>query len=91
MIKIIKQSRPIAEIKKGDKIKVDSLVLEADQHYCLIDHGKTREMAIECFDKKTDKDFQIRYFSDQVPDTLEFYELQGGIMFTKKPAEKIEW
>ena len=66
----IKLSKPIAEIKKGDKIKVDSLTLEVDSHYVLIDHGSTKEMTIELFDPKTDKDYQIRYFSDQVENSI---------------------
>jgi hypothetical protein len=87
----LKQSKPASSLKKGDIIKVDGKDLEIDQHYVLMDHGTTKEMAIECFDKKTDKDYQIRYFSDQVPETIEFYELQGEIMFVKKPAKLIEW
>ena len=47
-------------------------------------------MAIELFDPKTDKDYQIRYFDDQVERTIEFYELQE-IMFLKRPVKKIEW
>jgi hypothetical protein len=86
----LKGSKPIAQIKKGDKIKVDGLVLEVDSHYVLIDHGSTKEMAIECFDPKTDKDYQFRYFSDQIERTAEFYELQE-IMYIKKAAKLIEW
>lgn len=86
----IKSSKPIAKIKKGDKIKVDSLNLEVDAHIILIDHGSTKEMAIECFDPKTDKDYQIRYFSDQVERTIEFYELDE-IIYNKVECQKIEW
>lgn len=86
----IKSSKPISQIKKGDKIKVDSLNLEVDSHYVLIDHGTTKEMTIECFDPKTDKDYQLRYFSDQVETTLEFYELEE-IIYNKIPIKKIEW
>ena len=45
----IKSSKPISELKKGDKIKADSLTLEVDAHYILIDHENTKEMAIELF------------------------------------------
>lgn len=86
----IKSSKPIAQIKKGDKIKVDSLNLEVDSHYVLIDHGTTKEMTIECFDPKTDKDYQLRYFSDQVETTLDFYELEE-IIYNKVPIKKVEW
>ncbi len=86
----IKSSKPIEKIKKGDKIKIDSLTLEVDAHVLLMDHGTTKEMAIELFDPKTDKDYQIRYFDDQVNRTLEFYELEE-IIYNKVPFEKIEW
>jgi len=86
----IKSSKPISKIKKGDKIKVDSLNLEVDAHIILIDHGSTKEMAIECFDPKTDKDYQLRYFSDQAERTLEFYELDE-IIYNKVECEKVEW
>ncbi len=86
----ISSSKPISQIKKGDKIKVDSLTLEVDAHVVLIDHGSTKEMAIECFDPKKDKDYQIRYFSDQIERTLEVYELQE-IIYRKISVKKIEW
>ena len=87
---ILKASKPVKNIKKGDKIKVDGTILEVDQHYVLIDHKTTKEMAIECFDPKTNKEYQIRYFDDQVEGTIEFYELQE-IMYLKKQVHKIEW
>jgi len=86
----IKSSKDVSKIKKGDKIKVDGVEYEVDAHYVLIDHGTTKEMAIELFDK-SDKDYQIRYFNDNAQETLDFYELQGEIMFVKKPFSKIEW
>jgi len=86
----VKMSKPVSKIKKGDKIKVDGVEYEVDSHYVLIDHGTTKEMAIELFDKN-DKDYQIRYFDDQVEGTIDFYELQGEIMFMRKPCKKIEW
>lgn len=85
----IKASKPVAKIKKGDKIKVDGREYEVDSHYVLIDHGTTKEMAIEIF--SGDKDYQVRYFNDQFESTIDFYELQGEIMFVKKPFKKIEW
>ncbi|MEM4259295.1 MAG: hypothetical protein QXS38_00845 [Candidatus Pacearchaeota archaeon] len=86
----LKMSKPISKIKKGDKIKVDGKGYEVDAHYVLIDHGTTKEMAIEVFDEEG-KDYQIRYFDDQVERTIDFYELQGEIMFVKKQVKKIEW
>tara|TARA_Y100000310_G_scaffold340502_1_gene436483 strand:+ start:2323 stop:2595 length:273 start_codon:yes stop_codon:yes gene_type:complete len=88
---VLKGSKPIGEIKKGDSVKVDGLNLEVDSQYVMIDHGATKEMAIELFDKKTDKDYQIRYFSDNFENSVEFYELKE-IMYSKVPeVKKVEW
>ena len=86
----VKASKPIQKLKKGDKIRIDNLTLEVDNHYVLIDHGSTNEMAIEVFDPKTDKDYQIRYFSDQIDNSLDFYELHE-IMYVKRAIKKIEF
>ena len=86
----VKASKDISKVKKGDKVRVDGHEYEVDSHYVLIDHKSTKEMAIELFDPKTDKDYQLRYFDDQAKSTLEFYELQE-IMFIKKHVRKVEW
>ena len=86
----IKASKPISQLKKGDKIKAEGIELEVDAHYVLMGHGKNKEMAIELFNPKTDKDFQLRYFSDQVNESLEFYELQE-VIYVKKKISKVEW
>ena len=56
----------------------------------MIEHPHTKEMIIELFDPKTDKDFQLRYFSDQVDTSLEFYELKE-IIYSRKEIESVEW
>ncbi len=86
----ISASRPIVQLKKGDIVTVDGKLYEVDSHHVLIDHGSTKEMALEIFDPKTDKDYQLRYFDDQVETTLEFYELQE-IMYIRKSFLKISW
>lgn len=88
---VVKASKPISKIKKGDKIKVDGVEYEVDSHYVLMKHPSNNEMAIEVFNPKTDVDYQIRYFDDQAEATIDFYELQGEIMFVKKPCKKIEF
>src|SRR3989344_5331499 len=70
----VKGSKPISKVKKGDTMKIDGVDVEVDAHYVLIDHGSTKEMVIEVFDKN-DHDYQIRYFDDQVESTMEVYEL----------------
>jgi hypothetical protein len=88
----IKGSKPIESLKNGDKIMIDGKEFEVDQQYVLIDHKTTKEMAIDVFDKKTDKDFQIRYFTDRLDiSDPELYELQGEIMYVKREYKKLEW
>jgi len=88
----IKKSKPIADLKKGDKIKIDGKEYEVDDHDVLIEHPKgVKEMAIDVFDSKTDKDFQIRYFEDNLELSFEFYELQNEFMYIRVDIEKVEW
>lgn len=86
----IKASKKISEIKRGDIVKVDGKGYEVDQHYLLIDHGSSKEMAIELFDPKTDKDFQIRYFDNRVEDSIQFFELKE-IVYNEVEAQSFEW
>ena len=86
----IKASKPVTQLKKGDKVKVDGVELEVDAHYVLIEHGETKEMTIELFNPKTDKDYQLRYFSGQLETSMEFYELQE-ILYVRRPCIKVEW
>ncbi|MBS3090055.1 hypothetical protein J4461_04245 [Candidatus Pacearchaeota archaeon] len=83
-------SKPISQLKRGDKIDIDGVIYDIDAHYVLINHESTKEMAIEIFNSKNEKDYQLRYFDDQVATTIEFYELQE-IMYIKKPFSKISW
>lgn len=81
----------IEKLKKGDKIKLDGVALEVDAHYVMIDHGTTKEMAIECFDSKKDEDYQIRYFADNVENSIEVYKLDEIIYNRLDNIKKIEW
>jgi len=86
----VKASKPIIQLKKGNKIKVDGVEFVVDTHYVLMDHGKTKEMTIEIFNPKTDNDYQLRYFSDQIETSIEFYELQE-ILYVRRPIQRVEW
>ena len=85
----VKGSKPISKVKKGDTMKIDGVDVEVDAHYVLIDHGSTKEMVIEVFDKN-DHDYQIRYFDDQVESTMEVYELKE-IMYLLKSCKSVSW
>jgi len=85
----IKASKPVSKVKKGDRIRIDGKEYIVDSHYVLIDHKTTKEMAIELYDKD-DKDYQLRYFDDQMESTLQLYELQE-ILYLKRPMKSVEW
>lgn len=92
MITIKRQSKPIGNLKKGDRISVDGHALEVDDHYVFIKHKDTTEMILELFNPKTDKEYQLRYFDDQVESSMEFYYLQGEFQYIKADnVKEIEW
>ncbi|MGC9309377.1 MAG: hypothetical protein ACP5D2_01640 [Candidatus Nanoarchaeia archaeon] len=94
----IKNSKPIEQVKKGDKVKIDSKELEVDAHYVLMEHKDNKgervlEMAIELFNPKDeDEIWQLRYFPDRL-EFMEAYRLEGGLMFVQpiKEPKKIEF
>lgn len=90
-----KASKSIAQLKKGDKVEVNGKVLEVDAHYIFEDYKTTKEMLIELFDPNSkdgddEGDYQLRYFSDQVEETIKFYELKK-IVYEEKEIESMEW
>jgi|TARA_Y100000310_G_scaffold37941_1_gene35568 hypothetical protein len=89
MVKI-KSSKPISEIKKGDKMKVNGKEYEVDAHTVMIEHSENKEMAIDLFDSNDDTDYQLRYFDDRAEDSLQFYELKD-ILYDSVELEKLEW
>ncbi len=91
MIKKIKQSKPISKLKNGDKITIDGNTLEIDAHYLFMKHENTNEMIIELFNPKTEKEYQLRYFDDQVETSIEFYYLQGELQYVRADVKIIEW
>ena len=85
------QSKPIAQLKRGDKIIVEGHALEVEDHYLFIDHKTTKEMIIELFNPKTNKEYQLRYFDDQVESSIEFYYLQEEFEYKRADVESISW
>ncbi len=90
MVKL-KASKPVAELKQGDKIKVDGREWEVDDQGITLDHGDTKEMYIDIFDEEKDEDAQLRYFDDQVESSLEFYMLKNEFLYERQDIENVEW
>ena len=90
-VPIKKQSKPISQLKKGDKLYIQGVEMIVDAHYLFIDHGNTKEMIIEVYNPKNNREYQIRYFDDQVESSIEIYELVGDFQYVKREAKYIEW
>lgn len=90
-IPITKQSKKISEIKKGDIVFINDKPMRVDSHYRFMDHKDTQEMIIEIFNEENEREYQIRYFDDQIPSSLEVYELQEDFQYVRREPQSIEW
>jgi hypothetical protein len=91
MIPIEKQSKPISEIKSGDSVWVQGTEMKVDTHFLFMDHKTTKEMIIEVFNPNNEREYQIRYFDDQVETSIEVYELLNDFQYVKREPKSIAW
>lgn len=91
MIPITKQSKPLAEIKEGDTISIQGKKMNVDKHYLFMDHKTTKEMIIEVYNPENEREYQVRYFDDQVETSIEVYELVGEFQYVRREPKSIEW
>ena len=91
MIPIEKQSKPIGDLKKGDKFFINGKEMRVDGHYLFQDHGDTKEMIIEIYNEANDREYQVRYFDDQVETSIEVYELQGDFQYVRREPKSLAW
>jgi hypothetical protein len=89
--KITKRSKDIGKIKKGDKIFINGKAMTVDSQYVFVDHGSMKEMIIEFFNPDNDREYQLRYFSDQVDSSIEIYELQGEFQYVRREPKSVGW
>ena len=83
MIEIKKKSKPIADLTEGDKILINGKEMKIDKQFVFLEHGKAKEMIIEFFNPESDREYQLRYFDDQIDSSLEVYELMEEFQYTK--------
>jgi hypothetical protein len=91
MIPIENKSKPIAELKKGDKILIQGKAMTIDTHFLFMDHKTTKEMIIECYNPENEREYQVRYFDDQVDTSIEVYELFNDFQYIKREPTSISW
>jgi len=88
---IEKQSKPIAKLKEGDSVFINGKEMKVDNHFLFQDHKTTKEMIVEVYNPENDREYQIRYFDDQVETSIEIYELQGDFQYVKREPKTISW
>lgn len=91
ILKIEKQSKPIGGLKKGDSFFINGKEMKVDNQFLFQDHKDTKEMIIEVFNPDNDREYQIRYFDDQVESSMEVYELLNDFQYTKREPKTVSW
>lgn len=90
-LKIEKQSKNIGDLKNGDSLWINGKEMKIDKQYLFQNHGKMKEMIIEVFNPDNEREYQIRYFDDQIESSIEIYELQGDFQYVKREPKTIAW
>ena len=90
-IKIEKKSKNIGSLKEGDKFFINGKAMIVDKQYLFMDHKTTKEMIIEVYNPENDREYQVRYFDDQVDTSIEIYELQGDFQYVRREPKTIAW
>ncbi len=90
-LKIEKQSKPIRELDNGDSLWINGKEMTVDKQYLFQNHGDTKEMIIEIFNPENDREYQVRYFDDQIESSIEIYELQSDFQYVKREPKTISW
>ncbi len=90
-LKIEKRSKAIGKLKDGDKLWINGKEMRVDKQYLLQDHGNMKEMIVEVFNVENEREYQVRYFDDQVESSLEVYELVEDFQYVRREPKTIAW
>ncbi len=90
-LKIEKQSKPLMDVKDGDSFFINGKEMKVDKQYLFQDHKKMKEMIIEIFNPANEREYQVRYFDDQVTSSIEIYELVGDFEYMRREPKKVSW
>ena len=90
-LKIEKQSKDISNLEEGDKLWINGKEMKVDKQYLFQDHDEMKEMIIEVFNVENEREYQIRYFDDQVESSLEVYELVEDFQYVRREPKTICW
>ena len=90
-LKIEKKSKDIGKLGEGDKFFINRKEMKVDKQFLFQDHGKMREMIIEIFNEENEREYQVRYFDDQVESSIEIYELVGEFEYVRREPKSVAW
>ena len=91
MVEIEKRSKGIGGLKEGDKVWINGTEMVVDKQYLLHDYGNTKEMIVEIYNPENEREYQIRYFDDQVESSVGVFELQGDFQYVRREPKTIGW
>jgi len=90
-LKIEKKSKDLGKLDSGDKFFINRKEMKVDKQYLFQDHGKMKEMIIEIFNPANDREYQVRYFDDQIDSSIEIYELVGDFEYVRREPKTVAW
>ena len=90
-LRIEKQSKAIGGLKGGDSVWINGKEMRVDKQYLFMEHKGMKEMIVEVFNVENEREYQIRYFDDQVESSLEVYELVGDFQYVKRSPKTLSW
>ena len=91
MVEIEKHSKPLVDLKEGDSFFINGKELKVDKQYVFIEHKDTKEMIIEIYNPENEREYQVRYFDDQIDSSIEIYELLEDFEYVKREPKTVAW
>jgi len=91
VMKVEKPSKDISKLGEGDKFFINGKAMTVDKQFLFQDHGKMKEMIVEIFNPENEREYQVRYFDDQVDSSIEIYELIGEFEYVRREPKVIAW
>ena len=91
VMKVEKPSKDIGELKEGDKFFINGKEMRVDKQFLFQDHGKMKEWIIEIFNVENEREYQVRYFDDQIDSSIEIYELVEEFEYVKREPKTVAW
>lgn len=90
-LKVEKKSKDIGKLGEGDKFFINGKEMRVDKQYLFQEHGKMKEMIIEIFNPANEREYQVRYFDDQVDTSIEIYELLEDFEYVRREPKSVGW